>query len=65
MQSHSGCDFLFPTDSDIVLLVMPIGMGVLEPFGNGFYLVPHHPELPPSPSADSARERGPCVALTS
>jgi hypothetical protein len=50
MQSHSGCEFLFPTHSDIGLLVVPTGMCVLEPSSNGLYLLPHHPELPPSPS---------------
>jgi hypothetical protein len=30
MQSHSGCEFLFPTDSDTCLLVVPTGMGVLS-----------------------------------
>jgi hypothetical protein len=55
MQSHSGYEFLFPSDSDIGLLVVPTGMGVLEPSGNGLYLLPHQPKLPPSPSAEKVR----------
>jgi hypothetical protein len=39
-------------------------MGVLEPSGNGLYLLPHNPYLPPSPSQDTARSHGPRVALT-
>jgi hypothetical protein len=38
IQSHSGCEFLFPTDYDIGLLVLPTRMGVLEPSGNGLLL---------------------------
>jgi hypothetical protein len=64
MQSHSGCEFIFPTDFDTSLLVVPIGMGVLEPSGNGLYLMPHQPKLPPSPSAEKARDPGSRVALT-
>jgi hypothetical protein len=41
MQTHNGCEFVFPSDSDTGLLVVPIGMGVLEPSGNGLYLLPH------------------------
>jgi hypothetical protein len=40
-------------------------MGVLEPSGNCLYLLPHQPELPPSPSAEASRDAGPRVALTS
>jgi hypothetical protein len=39
-------------------------VGVLEPFGNGLYLGPHHLELPPSPSPDNARCHGSRVALS-
>jgi hypothetical protein len=39
-------------------------MGVLEPSGNGLYLLPHQPKLPTSPSAESSLDAGPCVALT-
>jgi hypothetical protein len=31
MQSHCGCEFLFPADYDIGLLVVPTRMGVLKP----------------------------------
>jgi hypothetical protein len=65
MQSHSGCDFLFPTDFDIGLLVVPTRMGVLELSGNGLYLLPHQPELPSSPSEEKAREPFSRVAFTS
>jgi hypothetical protein len=37
-------------------------MGVLEPSGNGLYLLPHRPELPPRPSAEKARD--PCSRVT-
>jgi hypothetical protein len=30
MQSHNGCEFIFPTDSDTDLLVVPTEIGVLE-----------------------------------
>jgi hypothetical protein len=49
MQFHSGCEYLFPTDSDTGLLVVPTGMDVLEPSGNGLYLLPSnysHPQAP-------------------
>jgi hypothetical protein len=39
-------------------------MGVLEPSGNGLYLLPHQPELPPSPSTETSRDTGSRVALT-
>jgi hypothetical protein len=39
-------------------------MGVLEPSGNGLYLLPHQPKLPPSPSLESSYYAGPRVALT-
>jgi hypothetical protein len=64
MQSHSGSEFLFPTNTDTGLLVVPTRMGVLEPSCNCIYLLPHNPELPPSPSQDPARSHGPRVALT-
>jgi hypothetical protein len=48
MQSDSGCAFIFPTDSDTGQLVVPTRMGVLEPPGNGLYLLPHNPELTPN-----------------
>jgi hypothetical protein len=40
MQSHNGCEFLFPIDSDNGLFVVPTRMRVLEPSGNGLYLLP-------------------------
>jgi hypothetical protein len=63
MQSHNGCEFILPTDFDTGLLVVPIGMGVLEPSGNGLYLLPHQPELPSSPSAEKAGDPCSRVAL--
>ena len=41
MQTHSGCEFIFPYDYDTWLHVVPTGMGVLEPSGNGLYLLPY------------------------
>jgi hypothetical protein len=38
-------------------------MGVLEPSGNGLYLLPHKPKLPSSPSAKIARDPCSCIAL--
>jgi hypothetical protein len=38
-------------------------MGVLEPSGNGLYLLPHQPELPSSPSEEKARDPYSRVAL--
>jgi hypothetical protein len=64
MQSYSGCEFLFPTNFDIGFVVVPTCLCVLEPSGNGLYLLPHHPKLPPSPSHDNARCFGSRVALT-
>jgi hypothetical protein len=63
MQFLSSCEFLFPTDSNIGLLVGPTRMGVLEPSGNGLYLLPHQPELPSSPSAEKVRDPCSRVAL--
>jgi hypothetical protein len=63
MQSHSGCEFIFPTNSDSGLLVVSTKMGVLEPSENGLYLLPHQPELPSSPSAEKARDPYSRVAL--
>jgi hypothetical protein len=57
MQSHSGCGFIFPIDSDVSHIVVPTGMGVLKPSGNGLYLLPHQPELPPRPPTDSSPAR--------
>jgi hypothetical protein len=51
LKSHCGCEFIFFTDSDTGLLVVPTGMGVLEPSGNGLYLLSHQPKLPPRPPA--------------
>ena len=45
--THIGCDFISPYYSDIGLLVVPTRMGVLEPSGNGLYLLPHKLEPPP------------------
>jgi hypothetical protein len=63
MQTHSGCEFIFPFDSDIDLLAVLTGMGVLEPSGNGLYLLPHQQELPSSPSATPVNDPSPSVAL--
>jgi hypothetical protein len=38
-------------------------MGVLEPSGNGLYLLSHQAELPSSPSAEKARDPYSRVAL--
>jgi hypothetical protein len=37
-------------------------MGVLEPSGNGLYLLPHQPEVPSSPSATLAPDPSPRIA---
>jgi hypothetical protein len=41
MQSNSGCDFLFPTDCGIGMLMVSTIMGVLKPSCNGLYLMTH------------------------
>jgi hypothetical protein len=41
MRSHTGCEFLFPTDTDVGLLPVPTRMGVLKPSGSGLYLLQH------------------------
>jgi hypothetical protein len=64
LQSHYRCEFVFSTDSDNGLLVVPTRRGVLEPSGNGLYLLPHRPKLPPRPSAEKARDPCSRVALT-
>jgi hypothetical protein len=64
MQTHSGCEFIFPSNSGIGMLLVPTCMGVLEPSGNGLHLLPRQPELPSSPSATSAPDPSPWVALT-
>jgi hypothetical protein len=43
MQSHSGCELIFPTDSNTGLIVVLTGMYVLKPSSNGLYIVPHQP----------------------
>jgi hypothetical protein len=63
MQTHSGCEFIFPSHSDIGLLVVPTEMGMLEPSGNGLYLLPYQLELPSSPSATTVHDPSPSVAL--
>jgi hypothetical protein len=63
MQTHTDCEFIFPSDSDIGLLVVPKGMGVLEPSGNGLYILPHQPKLPSSPSAKKSHDPCSSVAL--
>jgi hypothetical protein len=45
------------------MLVVLTEMGVLEPSGNGLYLLPHKPELPSSPSATTVHDPSPSVAL--
>jgi hypothetical protein len=41
MHSRNGYEFLFPIDSDVGLLLVPTGMGVLKPSGNGLYRLRH------------------------
>jgi hypothetical protein len=81
MRTHSGCEFIFPSDNDTKclhvslwcllvwcllvvsssLLVVPTRMGVLEPSGNGLFLLPHKTKLPSSPSTTTVND--PSVAL--
>jgi hypothetical protein len=63
MQSHSGFEFISPTDSHTSLIVVPTLMGVLEPSGNSLYLLPYLPELPSSPSAEKEDDPNSRVAL--
>jgi hypothetical protein len=64
MQSHNGCEFIFPPNFDIGLIVVPTEMGVLKPSGNGLHLLPLQPKLPQRPLADSPPRAGASVALT-
>jgi hypothetical protein len=64
MQSHCGCEFLFPTDSEIGLLVVPTGMGVLKPFGNGLYLPSNPTSSQGAPLLDTSAIVDISVALT-
>jgi hypothetical protein len=40
MLKHSGCEFLFPTNSDSGMLLFTTEMGMPVPYGNGLYLLP-------------------------
>jgi hypothetical protein len=63
IQSHSSCEFNFHVDFDTGLIMVPTRMGMLEPSGNGRYLLCHQQLLPPSPSTESSRDANPHVAL--
>jgi hypothetical protein len=64
MQTHSGCEFRFPVDTDVGLLMVPRGMGVLTPLGNGLYLLSHKPTHEGRTPADSSCLVDNSVALT-
>jgi hypothetical protein len=64
MQSHSGCEFLLPTDTYVGLLLAPKGMGVLKPSGNGLYLLQHSTATGGLPSIDRKPVIDSEVALT-
>jgi hypothetical protein len=40
LQKHCGCEISFPNDTDIGMLIVPTGMGVLKSIGNGMYVLP-------------------------
>jgi hypothetical protein len=64
MKSNSGCEFVFPIDFDVGLPVVPRGLVVKKPPGNGFYLLNHKtPQETPPPMDSSAMIDG-RVALT-
>jgi hypothetical protein len=54
MQSHCGCVFLFPTYFDLVLLVVPTRMRVMEPSKNGLYLLSPATPLEGTPVVDTS-----------
>jgi hypothetical protein len=43
MQSNSGCEIIFPTDPNVVMLLVPTRLGLLQPSGNGLYFLRHTP----------------------
>jgi hypothetical protein len=63
MQTHSACESIFVSECDTGLLVVHTGMGVLEPSGNGLYLLPHQSKLPLGTSAMTMNDPSPSVAL--
>jgi hypothetical protein len=64
MQSHCGCEFLLPTNSDIALLVFPTGMGVLKPSGNGLCPLSNFTSSQDSPPLDTSAVVERTVGLT-
>jgi hypothetical protein len=65
MQSHCGCKFIFPTDSDVMLRVAPIRMGVLKPSRNGQYMLSQKPPQRGLLLVDSTATLDSSEALTS
>jgi hypothetical protein len=64
MRSHNGCEVLFPIDSDIGLLWVPKGMGMIKPSGNGLYLLQHSSASGRLPSVDKPALLDCDVAMT-
>jgi hypothetical protein len=64
MQSHNGCDFVFPTDYDLGLLLVLTRMGVLKPSENGLYMLSHKTPPEGTPSMGHSAVVSSSVALT-
>jgi hypothetical protein len=64
MQSHNGCGFNFSTDSQVGVLLVPTGIGVLKPPGNGLYLFKHSTPPRRLPYVDTHNMLATDVALT-
>jgi hypothetical protein len=64
MQTHCDREYVCSTLSKTGMLMVPTGIDVLTPSGNGLYLLPHQPYMHPSPTADSPHGAGLRVALT-
>jgi hypothetical protein len=64
MQTHSGCEFLFPVAFDIGMLMVPTRTGVLKPTGNGLHLPTHEQRPEGHTLADSSTRVDCSAALT-
>jgi hypothetical protein len=63
-QSNFGCEFFFLAYSNIGLPVVPKGMGVLKPSGNGLCLLSHTTSAQGAPHLDTSSVVDSIVAMT-
>jgi hypothetical protein len=64
MQTHNGCEIIFPTYYDVGMLMVPRGMGVLRPSGNGLFMLTHEHALKPRTPTARPPIVNPSVAVT-